>query len=30
MVTYSDLFDYTLVLIGLASLIIAIWTLKKK
>ncbi len=30
MVTYSDLFAYTLVLIGLAGLFIAAWNIKKK
>ncbi len=30
MVTYSDLFTYTLVLIGLAGLFITAWNGKKK
>ena len=30
MVTYSDLFAYTLVLIGLVGLFIAAWNIKKK
>ena len=29
MVTYSDLFAYTLALIGLAGLFIAAWNIKK-
>lgn len=29
MVTYSDLFQYTLVLIGLVGLFIAAWNIKK-
>ena len=30
MVTYSDLFQYTMVLIGLVGLFIAAWNIKKK
>lgn len=30
MVTYSDLFQYTLVLIGLAGLFVATWNRKRK
>ncbi len=29
MVTYSDLFQYTMVLIGLVGLFIAAWNIKK-
>lgn len=30
MVTYSDLFEYTLVLISLVGLFLTAWNLKKK
>lgn len=30
MVTYSDLFQYTMVLIGLVGLFIAAWNIKKE
>ena len=30
MVTYSDLFQYTLVLIGLSGVLVAAWNIKKK